>query len=424
MANDYYREFRLNNGLLVALKETPTQTVAGKLRIHHSALNEMPGEEGLAHFLEHNLMSGGSKKLSPEECDNIRNFFGMFNAYTSRNQMYFPVDMLKDDTPLFFEFVSEITMNPRFDQSRFNQEKQRVLREISDKKSKPDFKDNNEYRDAIFGKNSPHNYFVLGEESVIESSSVQSIKKFHQRGFNPSNMDLILVGALPNNIETLVEQNFGSLPAGNVTKIELPKNNLIDGPHVLYNSAPDLLNKDNPNNSSAVVSMAMYAPNGLDPETFAVELLTKVLGGDTNSKLFKSVSQQKGLAYSIKSGYDYTKNHGLILVLGKIHAPRFEDGIDAIFEEMNKLKSDLVSEEHLNSLKRDAHYRIAKHFEQNNGRLTMIEYLLDGTFSPEQYLDGISKVTPEMIRDVARKYFPSSRVDGNYVLSIRDPLKK
>jgi hypothetical protein len=79
-------EYELDNGLFVVLQRTPTRTVAGKLRVHHGALHEEEGEEGLAHFLEHNLISGGTEKYTPEEVDELRVTFGNFNAYTAPHQ--------------------------------------------------------------------------------------------------------------------------------------------------------------------------------------------------------------------------------------------------------------------------------------------------------------------------------------------------
>ena len=61
--NGKFREYRLDNGLYVALQETPTKTIAGRLRVKYGSLHEREGEEGLAHFLEHTLMTGGTKNI-------------------------------------------------------------------------------------------------------------------------------------------------------------------------------------------------------------------------------------------------------------------------------------------------------------------------------------------------------------------------
>ena len=91
------------------------------------SLNEEKGEEGIAHFLEHALLAGGSKKYSPERADEIRGMFGSFNAFTGLDKTFFPVDMLAEDSQLFIEYISDTTFNPRFEVSRVEEERKRVF---------------------------------------------------------------------------------------------------------------------------------------------------------------------------------------------------------------------------------------------------------------------------------------------------------
>ena len=418
-----HREFELDNGLLVALQETPTQTVSGRLRVWHGALNEDPGQEGIAHFLEHTLITGGSHRYDPEESDEIRGMFGSFNATTSLERTVVPVDMLAEDTQLFLEYVSDSVFNPRFDLSKVEEERQRVLRETADRKSSPTFKDRGAYSEAFFGKNSPHTYFVCGDEEVIGSASVHDLQRFHARGYHPNNMDLILVGGLPENIEELVEQNFGKFEPGDGRKIELPRNPQLYGPTVLHTRASDLFNQKNPDQSSAVLGMSLAAPTKADEENYAVHMLVRILGGDANSKLFKSVSQREGLAYSVEAEYEDTNNKGAIYVNAAIHSKRADEAIDTIFEEMSRMRTELVSQDSLERLKRISRYVIAKTFETNSGYANFIEAKLDGVFDLEEHLKKIEAVTPEKVREAAVRYLPQNRAEGKYVLLLRDPLK-
>src|SRR3989344_2469051 len=419
-----YREFKLDNGLFVALQETPTQTVSGRLRVWHGALNEEKGEEGVAHFLEHTIMNGGSQKYDPERADEIRGMFGSFNAFTGLERTFFPVGMLAENSQLFLEYVSDATLNPRFEASRVEEERQRVLRETADTKSNPGFKDNKAYVEAFFGKNSPHIYFILGSEAVVGSASIDTLRGFHERGYHPNNMDLILVGALPKNIEDLVQVNFGQFPPGNGKKVEFPRNPKLDEITILHTYAPELYNHENPEQSSAQLSISLVAPTETDEDSYAVSMLVDILGGDANSRLFQSVSQRKGLAYGIWTQYDKSNNRGGIYIGGSVQSVRVSEAIDAIFEEMAKLRTDLVSQESLERLKRNSRYNIAKTFETNAGHVNAIELRMDKGLTPEYHLERMEAVTPEKIRDAAVKYLPQNRTDGKYVLNLRDPLKK
>lgn len=422
--NGNYQEFRLDNGLFVALQETHTQTISGRLRVWHGALNEEKGEEGIAHFLEHILMTGGSQKYDLEKADEIMGTFGSFNAFTGLEKTFFSVDMLAEDSQLFLEYISDAVFNPRFATSRVEEERQRVLRETADAKSNPRFKDSKAYREAFLGKNYPHTYFILGNEAVVGSASVDTLKGFHKRGYHPNNMDLILVGALPKNIEDLVQQNFGQFPSGNAKKVEFPRNPQLYGATILHTSAPELYNHENPEQSSAHLGISLVAPTETDEDSYAVSMLVNILGGDANSRLFQSVSQRKGLAYGVGAQYDGRNNKGGIYIGGSVHSVRANEAIEVIFEEMTKLRTDLVSQESLERLKRNSRYNIAKTFETNAGHVNAIELRIDKGLTPQYYLERMEAVTPEKIRDTAVKYLPQNRTDGKYVLLLRDPLKK
>ncbi len=420
-----YREFKLDNGLFVALQETPTQTISARLRVWHGALNEKKGEEGIAHFLEHTLMTGGSQKYTHEQADEIRGTFGSFNALTGLDKTFFPVDMLAEDSQLFLEYISDAAFNPQFESSRIEEERQRVLRETADTKSNSVFNNHTKsYGNAVFGENSPHTYFILGNETVINSANIDTLKNFHDRGYNPNNMDLILVGALPKNIEEVIQKNFNQFPAGSGKKFEFPKNPQIFGSKILHTSAPELYNQENPNQSSAQLSISLFAPTQTDEDSYAVNMLVNILGGDANSKLFQSVSQRKGLAYGVGAQYDGNNNKGIIYVGGSIQSIKANEAIDAIFEEMTKLQTELVSPESLERLKRNSRYGVAKTFETNAGHVNAIELKIDKGITPEYHLNKINSITPEKIREVAIKYLPQNKIQGDYVLSLRDPLKK
>ena len=418
--NENYREFKLDNGLLVALQETPTKTVSGRLRVWHGALNEDKGEDGIAHLLEHNLAMGESQKYDLKKSSQIRNSFGAFNAFTGQDRTFFPVDMLAEDSELFLDYISNLTFNPKFGAKTLEEERQRVLRETADTKSKPEFKDSRTYKEAFFGKNSPHTRVVLGNESVISSATIEDLKKFHERGYNPNNMDLILAGALPKNIEELVQKKFGSFQPGEGKRFEFPRNPKLQGSTILHTSAPELYNEDHPDQSSAQLTIGLFAPNRTDDDSYAATMLVELIGGE----LFEEVSQRKGLAYGIKAEHDCSDNQGGIYIQGSVHSLRANEAVDAIFEEMSKIRGSLVSQENLDGIKRNSKYQIAKAFETNAGHIQLIQSKIDRGFNLEDHFRKMDAVTPEKIRETAREYFPENHVNGKYVLSLRDPLKK
>jgi zinc protease len=363
---DNYEIYTLDNGLKVALEKKPTETINGTLRVFHGALHEKKGEEGLAHFLEHTLIMGGSEKYDTKETENIWNSFGFSNAYTSLDETTFPVDIINNDLELYLDFISNAVFKPKFDNQKVEQEKYIVLRESSDNKSKPDYVDNKKFIKALYGKNSPLDYSILGKDEVVESTTRNELQKFHSRGYHPNNMDFVLVGGLPKNIKKLVEKYFGDYKPGPGKKFEFPKNSPLTKKSKNHSYAPELINKDHPEASSATLSMAFFAPTKKEKDEYSIEILNEILGG-------------------------------------------------------SELKENLQDEKIIERIKKRKVYNCLKLLGTNEGRSKIIHFVIDDDLTTEKYLTKINEITPENIREAAIKYLPDK--NGNYVLLLRDPLK-
>ncbi len=422
--NDNYRELTLDNGLRVVLQNTPTRTISGRLRVFHGGLHERVGEEGLAHFLEHTIMTGGGRKYSPAEVEQIKNSFGEINAGTNSSETAFPVGMLAGELGLYLDLISDIVFHPRLDPEKVNQERQRVLRETADRKSSPVFQDNQDFMNALYGANAPQNYFVLGKEDVVARATPDDLRAFHQRGYSPNNMDLILVGGLPDNTEELVAHYFGDKSRGSGKKYEFPRVPDFQEKVIFHRSAPGFLNEENPEASSAPFRIGLIAPSETADDKYAVYQLANVLGGSGKSRLFQRLSQEMGLAYGVGSSYSSCDNSGMIDIGGRIQAIKADEAFVAIFEEMDRLKSELVDPTELEKIKRTVNYGLAKRFESNDGRVGALEAILERGITAESHLRGMNAVTPELVQEAANKYFPTNIEDGKYVLLFVDPLKK
>ena len=156
----------------------------------------------------------------------------------------------------------------------------------------------------------------------------------------------------------------------------------------------------------------------------AVGMLAKILGGDGSSRLFKTVSQRKGLAYSVGSGYTNQNNSGSIYVGGSIQSTRAQETINAIFEEMKGMQEKPVSSSELDRLKRNSRYGIIKAFETNEGHIHAIETKYDKGITLKEHITKMDAVTPADVQKAAQTYLPKNQEQGEDVLMLRDPLKK
>lgn len=415
---------KLENGFKFTLLKTPTKTITGRLRIKFGALDEYEDEYGLAHLLEHVIMTGGNKKYSVEQSSEIRSLLHNTNAHTSHTQTTFTIDTLSENFELFLDYISNCVFNPIFNEEKIEEEKKRVLREIADIKSSADYNDFQKYQETYYGKNSQFVYKIFGDENTIKKVDSNKLKKIHDRGYSPNNMDLIIVGDIPNNAEELINKFFSAYKAKKINKKKLEHFKKLERKTELFFPASDLINHFNISHSSGSLNICFPAPKITEDEYIIAYTLFGILGGVQNSRLFKNISQEKGLAYNIGARYFSNNRAGTIEIYAKLIAEKKEEGINAIFNEIKKLREELITHEELKKFKNTVKYVIAKIFENNSGHCSAIQDFNDYGIIISDTLKRLDKITPESLQLVAKKYFPKDRKNGKYVLIFRDPLMK
>jgi predicted Zn-dependent peptidase len=422
--NGTYRVYTLDNGLRVAIDRTPTKTISGTFKVHFGAIYEMPGEEGLAHFLEHSLLDAGTRKYSPSETDQLLEKFGKINAETRIDSTISPVQMLSKHLDPYLDLISEAFFCPTFEESRVERERTAVLNEIADQKSNPSYKNSLIFYEALFGKGHPLTYHIAGKEDVVSQASIEDLKKFHSRGYFANNSDLILCGGVPKNVDELIQQYFANKPMGNVQSFVFPQPKPLTERQVIHLHEPALYNIDKPDQSRAQVIIGLLVPPETFDEHYSVIMLNMILGGHNYSRLMQATRYESGLAYHIKSEYHGEFNTGYIQISTSVPSKKVNETVDAIFSAFQKLQSELVKEDELEKRKQTIEFDIEYGMELNEGRAALIESDLKLGTRLEERINKLNGVTPQEIRDTALKYLPRSKEDKNFVMMISDPLKK
>lgn len=419
--NPRYTQFKLDNGLVVALQNIPGYMIYAKLNVNYSVFHEKNSEQGMSHFLEHCLVTGGSKNYTPQQANNLRDT-GFMNAFTSLGKIQFVADMLTEDFETWLDLTSDHIFNPRFDVQRVEGERKRVQREIADSKSGILYGYQKVFNKLFYG-NHPKGKEILGSSQVISNASVNLIKNFHASGFHPNNMDLILVGNLPENTLEIVEKYFGNFTSGKDTRFTFPKLKPLQIREVIRAPLPHCINVENPDESCANISLDFRGPIKQEAEADSVWALNQILGGDVSSRLYQILGLDKGLSYSFGATYDGSYNVGQIAVNAKVPAKRIGSAVDAIFNEIHKLKTELVDEENIQRVKRKARYGLLKTLCSNEGFSHVLENYLEYGLTIDDLIKRYEAITPESVLAVANKYYPDMKT-GKYILCVGDPLKK
>jgi predicted Zn-dependent peptidase len=141
--------------------------------------------------------------------------------------------------------------------------------------------------------------------------------------------------------------------------------------------------------------------------------LNTVLGGGMSSRLFQTIREERGMAYSIYSDLSPYSDTGSLCVYAGTSADKALEMIDLVMAEFKSLKDTLLSEEELTRAKEQVKGNILLGLESSNARMSNLarqEMYFRHFFSVEEVLDRLDAVTAAEVQFMAQKLFVSERI--------------
>ena len=154
-------------------------------------------------------------------------------------------------------------------------------------------------------------------------------------------------------------------------------------------------------------------PSALSEDRYAASLLASVIGGGTSSRLWQTVREERGLAYSVGAGGSAFSDVGVFTIYAGTSPTHLEEVVDLSLNELRAVVKEAVSEEELRIVKDQAISSILLGLESSSARASTLarqEILHGRRISPEEVIQKLRAVTPEEIKGVAQKYFTSDRL--------------
>ena len=205
----------LENGLNVALAPRDTKNFAAQLRIYHGAAHERLEEEGLAHFLEHIIWGVGGEGITQDEANYLRTSAGYSNAVTNMATTTYQFSDMGDRLDDALRLFKGSVFRPHVDAKVLEQERKRVLRELADIRHDANYQGGKILLQLTKNQEDPcRNRDVGGKKEIVASANRDQLLHFHERGYGARNALLVIAGAIPSNIEDIINNKFSDLPSG------------------------------------------------------------------------------------------------------------------------------------------------------------------------------------------------------------------
>ena len=397
---------RLANGLTVVLHPHDAADVAAvQLWVRAGARDERPDEAGLSHFIEHLLFKGTPSRGPGVIDETISGLGGEMNAATSQDWTYFHVVLPAERLDTALDVLADAAQHAQFDPVEVDRERHVVLEEIRRAEDTPSAA---LWRVLARGHFGEHAYGrpVLGSAKSIAEVPRETIVDYYRRSYVPNNVTVVVAGSMPA-VRSLdaVRAAFGSwvpqpLPARPRRAPEAPR-------------APRRLEESKPLHQT-YLGFAWAGVTPPDPDVYALDLVTTVLGQGRSSRLVQSLREQLGLVSGIGSSFYLQHDAGTIAVTARTSTARYEEIEAAVLAEVARFSEDLVTEEELARAITAVEAEHAFSVETAEGAAYSLG-TADTVWTIEfelGYVDAVRRVTREDMREAARRYLRPDHFTG------------
>jgi predicted Zn-dependent peptidase len=395
-----FEKFQLANGLRVVVHEdAATPMVVVNVLYDIGARDEDPKQTGFAHLFEH-LMFGGSVNIEDFETP-LQLAGGENNAYTTNDFTNYYIQLPAENIETAFWLESDRMLSLAFDEKSLEVQRKVVMEEFKEHYINKPYGDVwFKMREMVYTKH-PYRWMTIGSElSHIENAKLEDVRNFFFKYYRPVNAILVVAGKVTTQqVRELAEKWFGDIPAGEKYVRNLPiepKQKEARKMDVKADVPLDALYKCYP--------MAARTEKGY----YVADLITEVLGGGASSRLHQSLIKEKKLFSQIECYHTGSNDPGLVVIEGKlIKGVSLEAADAAVEEELEKLKSAMITEKELTKIKNKTESAIV--FEDmsvmNRANSLAIYELLGDVNMMNTELEKYRAVTAEEILATSREIF-------------------
>ncbi len=328
---NYYIHSSKPNCVFVENKELPLICI--DLWFKAGSAFEESNKSGTAHFLEHMIFKG-SNKIMPGEFDHkIESLGGLSNASTGYDDAHYYVLIPRSNFKESLALLTNIVLSPSFNINEFEKEKGVVIDEIKQQNDQPDEMLFNYFLSRVW-KDNNYGKSILGTEKDVQSLKIIDIEKFHKKFYHNKNFCIAIAGNLSKKVfEENYESNFNNLD--NIeTYQDKEKNQKISIP----NTGKEEINFKNIEFSR--IFMAWNIPSLKNQRiNIGFEILASILSVGRNSRLIRSLKEEKNIVQSIYAEVNSGELGGLLI----IEACCDDKNLKKVEKEINEVIQELIS---------------------------------------------------------------------------------
>lgn len=406
-----FTQFQLDNGLRVVLSEDHSApVVAVAVYYDVGSRNEVKGRSGFAHLFEHMMFQGSENIGKAEHFKYVESNGGTLNASTHADFTnyydYLPSNQLELALWLESDRMRSLKITPE----NLKNQKEAV------KEEKRLSYDNQAYwpallkMDEMVFRNWANSHSSIGSMEDLDAASINDVKQFFNTYYAPNNAVLAIAGDIdPAQTEALVRKYFGTIP-------RQPSTPPIDVSEPEAAAEAKSATTD-PLAQVPALAIAWKIPARNSADFYPIALLKSMLFDGESARVYRALVKEKELAIEVTGTLEARRGPGQVAVLAVHKVTIRPEAVEALIEaEITRVKNEGVGAPELNKVKNQ--YRLARFAAGSEGEFSSLQTPLGRALALAEFtmfdgdpslinsdIDRYLAVTPEQIREAARRYF-------------------
>ncbi len=385
------------NGLTVITEQmNHVRSASVGIWVRSGSRHEDAPENGISHFIEHTLFKGTRNRTSREIAIESDAIGGNVDAFTAREVASYYVKVLDEHLPRAFDLLSDLITAPLFDDEELDRERNVVMEEIKMVEDTPDDLVHEVFA-ANFWPRHPLGRSILGTAETLATFDHARVADYFTNVYTPRN--LVVAGA-----GHITHEKFVNMVAECL-------GDLADREAHLKASAPQaalsriIISKDL---EQAHLILGTRCPSMVSDDRYAVHVLNTILGGGMSSRLFQTIREEKGLAYTVFSGVNAYTDAGYMSMYAATSPEHFAEVIRLGIDEFSRAKRERVTDAELQRAKDQLKVSIMLSLESTSARMSNLarqEIFFHREFTLDEIIERIDRVTADDVQRVAGEIF-------------------
>lgn len=397
-----FKKTVLANGVRVVTENgNHSKSVAIGVWVETGTRDEADDEVGISHFVEHLVFKGTKKRTAYQIAKSLEFLGGDLNAYTTREHTNYHCLVLKDDWKSGLEVLADLVCNMKISNKDFELEKKVILQEIAMSDDTPediiyDYLYENVYANHPLGRQ------ILGKSYTISKMTQKRIYEFYKKYYQGKNLIVSLSGDVDHDAVVVECQKL--------FKSKKPFKQQINRRAPVWKSSRNTYEKDA---EQSHILVALPAASFRDKLRFEAFIVNSILGGGMTSRLYQSIREKNGLAYSVFSMLNTQDDSGNLTIYAGTEPKTVKKVIHLIHDELLKIKKNGLTQKELDMYKTQVKGQLLIGSDDVDNRMTSlgINEMIFGQYkSVESVIKEFDKITVASVKSYLKNHFDLTKV--------------